>query len=95
MDDQRKDHIDIKKNKQRNRPKQLQTHKLPTDDVENINSTCKARDLQLPDKPQTVPWGAERMTQRIQRHRRVTLHRSANPKWEQDTSIDSKQNKKY
>ena len=39
MDDQRKDHIDPNGSKQRNRFKQLQTHNLPTDDVENINST--------------------------------------------------------
>ena len=41
MDDQRKDHIDSNKSKRRNHPKQLQTHNLPTDDVENINSTNK------------------------------------------------------
>ena len=27
----------------RNRPKQLQTHNLPTDDGENINSTIKGK----------------------------------------------------
>ena len=37
MDDQRKDHIDKKKKlKQRNRPKKLQIHNLPTDDVEIV-----------------------------------------------------------
>ena len=55
MDDQRKDHIDIKGPKQRNRPKQLQTHNLPSDDVENINSTNKERDLLLANKPWFVP----------------------------------------
>ena len=44
MDDQRKDHIDPKGSKQRNRLKQLQTHNLPTNDVENINSTNKGKD---------------------------------------------------
>ena len=34
-DDKRKDHIDPKGPKQRN-PQQLQTHNLPTDDMENI-----------------------------------------------------------
>ena len=34
IDDQRKDHIDPKGPKQKNHPKQLQTHNLPTDDVE-------------------------------------------------------------
>ena len=31
--------------------KQLQTHNLPTDDVENINSTNKGRDLLFTNKP--------------------------------------------
>ena len=56
---------------------------LPND-VENINSTNKGKDLLLANKLQIVPWGAERMLQRIQRHSRVTLQRSAHPKWEQD-----------
>ena len=43
MDHQRKDHIDTKGPKQRNRLKQLQTHNLPTNDVENINSTNKGK----------------------------------------------------
>ena len=54
MDDQRKDHIDQEGTPQRNRPKQLQTHNLPTENVENINST-KAKDLLLAYKPQIVP----------------------------------------
>ena len=41
MDERRKDHIDPKGTKQRNHAKQLQTHYLPIDDVENINSTNK------------------------------------------------------
>ena len=52
---QRKDHIDLEGPNQRNRPKQLQTHNLPTDDVENINSTNKERDLLLAYKPRIVP----------------------------------------
>ena len=81
MDDQRKDHIDPKGPKQRNRSKQLQTHSLPTDDVQNINNTN--------NKPRIVPWGTERMTQSIQRHSRVTLHRSTHLKWEQDQTEKS------
>ena len=50
MDDQRKDHIDQKGPKQRNRSKQLPTQYLPIDDVENINSTNKERDLLLAKK---------------------------------------------
>ena len=85
MDDQRQDHIDPKGPKQRNHSKLLQTHNLPTDDVENINSTDKRIDLQLANKLQIVSWGTERMLQRIQRHSRVTLHRSAHAKWESKT----------
>ena len=54
MDDQRNDHIDRKGRKQRNHAKQLQTHNVPTDDVENINSTNKERDLLLINMPQIV-----------------------------------------
>ena len=65
MDDQRKDHIDPEGPNQGNHPKQLQTHKMPTDDVENINSTSKGRDLLLTNMPRIVPRGTERMPQRI------------------------------
>ena len=51
IDDQRKEHIDPKGSNQRNCPKQLQTHNLRTDDVENINRTNKGRDLILANKP--------------------------------------------
>ena len=84
LNDQRKDHIDPKGPKQRNRSKQLQTDNLPTDDVENIYSTNKGRDSILANKPQIVSWGTERMPQRIQRHSRVTLHRSTHPNRGQD-----------
>ena len=39
----KKDHIDPKGPTQGNRPHQLQTHNLPTDNMENINSTNKGR----------------------------------------------------
>ena len=89
LDDQRKDHIDPKGPKQWNRSRKLQTHDSPTDDVENISSTNKGRGLQLANKPRTVPWGRERTSKRIQRHSRVTLHRSTDPKWEQDQTEKS------
>ena len=80
----------IKKgHKQRNRPKQLQTHNLPTNDVENINSTNKGRDLLLSKKPRIVPWRTERMLQRIQRHSRITLDRSTHRRWEQNQTEKS------
>ena len=75
--------------KKRNCSKQLQNHNLSTDDEENINSTNKGKDFQLTYKPRIVPWGAERMPQRIQRHNRVTLHWSTHLKWEQDQTEKS------
>ena len=36
-----------------------------------------------------VPWGSERMPQRNQRFSGVNLHRSTNPKWEQDQTEKS------
>ena len=75
----------IQKNpSQRNRPQKIQT-----DDVENINSTNKGSDLLLANKPWIIPSGTERMPQKTQGHRRVTLHRSANPKQEQDQTEKS------
>ena len=84
MDDQRQEYIDPKEPKERNIPKQLLIHNLPTDDIENIYSTNQGKDLQLANKPKIVPWGKERMPQRIERHCIVTLHRPTHPKWEQD-----------
>ena len=89
MVDQRKDHNYPKGPKQRNRSKQLHTHNLPTDDVESIISTNKERDLLLANKPRIVPWWTERMSQKIQRHSRITLHRLAHPKREQDQTEKS------
>ena len=55
MDDQKKDNIDPVGPTQENRLKHLQTHNLPTDDVENLNSTNKGKDLLLANKTQIVP----------------------------------------
>ena len=49
-----------------------------------ILTAQRERDLLLTYKPMIVPRGTERMPQRIQRHSRVTLHRSTHPKWKQD-----------
>ena len=76
----KKDHIDPEGATQGNRPKQLQTHNLSTDDVENIDSTNKGRYSLLANKSRIVPWGTERMLQRIRRYKRVTLYKSAHPK---------------
>ena len=87
MDDLRKDHIDLEGPNLRNLPKQLQTHNLPPDNVENINSTSKEK--KSTNKPRVAPRGEEKMPQRIQRHSRVTLHRSAHPKLDQDQTEKS------
>ena len=89
LDDQRKDYIDSKGPKQRNRSKQLQTDNLPTNDVENTKSTNKGKDLLLANKLRIVHWRIERIPQRIQRHSRITLQRSTHPKWEQDKTEKS------
>ena len=39
MDDQKEDHSNPKIPLQKNCPKQLETHNVPTDDVENTHST--------------------------------------------------------
>ena len=55
---------------------------------ENINGTNQ-RDLQLTNKPWIVPWGTERMAQRIQKQNRVTLHISAHLKRGEDQTEKS------
>ena len=55
VDDERKDYIDSKGPKQKNRPKQSHNHNLPNNDVENINSTNRGRDLLLSNKLWIVP----------------------------------------
>ena len=65
MDDQRKDYMNPKGPKQRNCSKQLQADNLPTNNVDNTNSTNKGKDLLLANKPRIVPWRTERMPQRI------------------------------
>ena len=89
MDDLRKDHIDSKRSPWRNRPKQLHSHNMPTDDVENTNGTDKGKDLCLANKPQIVPRGTEKMLQMIHRHRIATLHWLTDPQREQDETEKS------
>ena len=89
LDDQWKDYINPKGPKQRDCSKQLQTDKLPTNDVENANNKNKRKDLLLTYKPRIVPWKTERMPQRIQRRSRIILHRPTHPKWEQDKTEKS------
>ena len=55
----------------------------------NINSTNKRRDLLLTKKPQIIPWRTERTQQRIERHRRATVHRSALPRRVKDPTEKS------
>ena len=84
MDDQRKDKIDPKGPKQWNRPEHLENNILPSDDAGNINSTNKEIAFLLANKRRIVSRGTERMLQTIQRHRRVTLLRSAHPQRKQE-----------
>ena len=89
LDHQRKDYIIPKGPKQRNFSKQLQADNLPINDVENTNSTNKGKYLLLTNKPLIVPWRKQSMLQWIQRHSRITLHKSTHPKWEQDKTEKS------
>ena len=50
MNDQRKDNTDPKRPPERNRHKLLQTHNLPTYDIENTNDRNKGKDLFLVKK---------------------------------------------
>ena len=84
MDDQRKYDIDPKGFKKMNHFKQLQTHNLPTDDVQNLNIKNKIRHLALANKSRTVPQGEEKIPQRIQMHTRVILYRTTGPTQEED-----------
>ena len=86
--DQRKNYIGPKRPPKRN-PKQLQTHYVPTYNVKNTTGTNKGRYLFLDDRPRIVPWGTERILQRIQRHRRPTLYWWAHPQQEQDQTEKS------
>ena len=74
MDDQRKDYSDPKRPPQRNCPKQLQTHNMPTNNVKNIDSTNLV-DLLLIDKPRNLPRGTETMLQTNQRYKRTNIYR--------------------
>ena len=56
MDDQNKDNHDkkTKTKTKRNRPQQLQTHYVPTDEVGNTNCRNQGGDLLFAYKPRTV-----------------------------------------
>ena len=54
--------------------------------LRSVLETCRKS---LANKPRIVPWGKERMPQRIESHSRVTLHRSVHPKREQDQTEKS------
>ena len=55
MDDQKEEYPDQERTPQRNRLDKLQTHKVPTNDVETTNDRNEGRDQLLTDKPRTVP----------------------------------------
>ena len=71
MDDQKKKHPRM------NRPKQLQTHNAPTDDIENTNGINRRGPL------------TERMLQVDLRYRRITTHWSTYPQGQQNKTKKS------
>ena len=62
---------------------------MPTDDVENINSTNKGIYFLLANRLWIVLRGTERMSQRIEKHSSITFHRSTHSKLEQDQTEKS------
>ena len=76
MDDQGKDRPDPKRLPRRNRPQQLQTHNVPTDDVENTNGTNYEGDLQFANKLRTVPRRIGRMPQKQQENYSTMINTS-------------------
>ena len=74
MNDQMKDHIGPKRPSQRNHRKQLLSHNVPTNDVQNTYGTNNGGDLRLINKLRIVPSATDTMPQVIQRLRRATLH---------------------
>ena len=86
MNGQRKDQIHLKKTPLKKPPKQLQTHNVPTYEVEHTSGTNKEINLFLAYKPPIAPRGTEKMPQRIQKHRSTTIHWSAHPQRELDES---------
>ena len=67
-------------------PKQLQTHNMPTYEVENVHGKNKRGDLQHVNKPWTVPRGTEMMQRVDQRHMWSTVHWLTQPQREPDMS---------
>ena len=59
MNDPRKDQPDSKTSPRTKHSSQLQTHNVPTEDVENPNSTNKDGDLLFVYKPRIVPRGTK------------------------------------
>ena len=55
MDDQGKAHVDSKRLPKKNRPQQLQTYNVPSNDEENTNDTNRDGDLWFVNKPTAVP----------------------------------------
>ena len=87
MDDKKKDHPDRNRPPKRNFTKQLQTHNVLRDDVENCNGTNQGGDSLFVNKPWTVPWRIERIAQGIKRDRRSTIHWSTYPQGEPEKKL--------
>ena len=78
-----------KKTPQKNHPKQVNTHNVPSYDLENTNGTSKTRNLELDNKPQIVPWGSERMLQKIQTQKSYSSLITASSTGEEETEKSS------
>ena len=54
-----------------------------------LTAQIREKNLLFANKTRIVSWRTERMPQRIQKHSKITLHRSTHPKWEQDKTEKS------
>ena len=61
---------------------------IPTNNITELNELIYAG-AKLVFEKIGIPWRTERMSQRIQRHSRITQHRSTHPKREQDKTEKS------
>ena len=90
MDDKRKDHIDPEGPSQRNRPKQIHTHNLPTYDVKNItaqireeiNYSLESRRL-FPEEQKGCRKRSSHRTAHPQREQSQTEKSSCGLEWQQ------------
>ena len=89
MDDKKENHSNPKRMPKRNRPQQLQTHNMSTDDVEYTHCTLQGGDLQFANKQQTISRGTESMLQGKLGYKSATIHWSTHSQREKNETEKS------